>query len=122
MAVPLALAVLAPHLQGRDCLAFCDNAAAVSSLIRGTSRCTDVLEIAELCTALQLQLEMRLWIDWVDSGSNPADGLSRDGITDAWTCSQNWSLRELTGKQCPSLSEDPFFTAQLWVEHWSQQC
>ena len=122
VAIPLALAVLAPHLQGRDCLAFCDNAAAVSSLIRGTSRCTDVLEIAELCTALQLQLAMRLWIDWVDSGSNPADGLSRDGITDAWTCSQNWSLRELTGKQCPSLSEDPFFTAQLWVEHWSQQC
>ena len=90
IALPLALAVLAPHVRDRDILAFCDNAAAVSALVRGASRVEDATAIAELFTALQLQLAARNWIDWVDSDSNPADGLSRAGVHDDWTLSQGW--------------------------------
>ena len=31
----------------------------------------------------------------IDSDSNPSDGLSRLGISDAWTLAQGWRLREL---------------------------
>ena len=35
------------------------------------------------------------WYEWIDSDSNPADGLSRDGVSDQWTMSQGWELTEL---------------------------
>ena len=41
---------------------------------------------------LWLHLDMRVWIEWIDSHSNPSDGLSRDGYVDAWTLKQQWHL------------------------------
>ena len=35
---------------------------------------------------------MRLWVEWIDSDSNPSDGLSRDGLDDKWTQQQHWNL------------------------------
>ena len=32
-------------------------------------------------------------MEWIDSASNPADGLSRDGLADTWTVSQGWQLQ-----------------------------
>ena len=37
---------------------------------------------------------MKIRFEWVDSHSNPSDGLSRDGLTDAWTIEQGWDLAE----------------------------
>ncbi len=37
---------------------------------------------------------VRVWFEWVDSDSNPADGLSRDGILDSWSIAQGWDLAE----------------------------
>ena len=34
------------------------------------------------------------WHEWIDSDSNPADGLSRDGLQDEWTLNQGWDLAE----------------------------
>ena len=34
------------------------------------------------------------WFEWIDSDSNPADGLSRDGLLDQWTIQQGWELLE----------------------------
>ena len=84
-AVPIALAKLQAHSAGRDVIAFVDNEAAVSALVRGASRATDAAQLVELAHALLLKLGCRLWIEWVDSLSNPADGLSRDGVEDLWT-------------------------------------
>ena len=39
-------------------------------------------------------LECRVWIEWIDSKSNPADGLSRLGLLDPWTQGQGWELSE----------------------------
>ena len=61
----------------------------------------DCAAMAELAHALQLQLSIRLRIDWVDSDSNPADGLSRDGISDAWTLAQQYRLAEVPSEGLP---------------------
>ena len=33
--------------------------------------------------------------EWVDTESNISDGLSRSGVLDPWTQSQNWDLVEI---------------------------
>lgn len=37
---------------------------------------------------------MSMWFEWVDSQSNPSDGLSRLGLGDPWTTTQDWDLAE----------------------------
>jgi len=39
-----------------------------------------------------------VWIVYVESASNPADGLSRAGLEDPWTRAQGWQLKEVP---CP---------------------
>ena len=73
---------------------FVDNEAAVSSLIRGTSRSGDVGHIAAIAQLRLLQLGASPWFEWIDSHSNPADGLSRDGLADEWTAAQGLLLKE----------------------------
>ena len=117
IAVPIALAVFSRHTCGRDVTAFCDNAAAVSSLIRGSSTSEDVLKMGEVTALLSLDLGLRLWIDWVDSDSNPSDGLSRAGLADAWTGSQGWVCREFQAQDL-ELSGGPF-DACAKLKHWA---
>ena len=82
------------ELQGRDILWFIDNEGAVSALIRGSSGQSDVHLIAQLSNVLIHSLKCRAWYEWVDSGSNPSDGLSRDGLSDVWTTAQCWDVKE----------------------------
>ena len=112
-AVPIALAALQADVRGRDVVTFCDNEAAVSTLIRGASRSEDVTLLAELCHALALQLQVRLWVDWIDSHSNPADGLSRGGLGDQWTAQQGYDLLELSSAALPQ--------PQLEIFEWSEK-
>ena len=77
------LAALRAHgdvCRGQDLLWFVDNEAACSTLIRGASRQEDVQHIAELTHFECLRLQCRIWFEWVDSKSNPSDGLSRLGL------------------------------------------
>ena len=91
----LAAFVLTPELvAGRELVWFIDNEAALSSLIRGSSRADDVGHIAACTQVAMLQHSSSAWFEWVDSASNPADGLSRDGVRDTWTLQQGWELRE----------------------------
>ena len=41
---------------------------------------------------MAVKYHFRFWVEWIDSESNPADGLSRDGILDSWTLLQSWDL------------------------------
>ena len=89
------LAVLLNHadeVKGRDIVFFIDNEAAVAACIRGASRCEDVGLIVQAIQWEALKLGCRCWFEWIDSKSNPSDGLSRDGLEDQWTLSQNWQL------------------------------
>ena len=94
------LAVLvAPQLQPEfftdaDVLWFIDNQASVTAVVKGCSSEGDVHEIAHLAAVERCSLRTRTWYEWIDSDSNPADGLSRLGLLDAWTLQQGWSLQE----------------------------
>lgn len=83
-------------LRNCDLLWFIDNEAAASALIRGSSRPDDVHRISQLSHVLLHGLGCRAWIEWIDSDSNPSDGLSRLGLEDPWTLLQGWTLSEYT--------------------------
>ena len=63
-----------------DAIWFVDNQAALSAAIRSGCRETDVHEIAYAAATLRTRLSFRCWFEWVDSDSNPSDGLSRVGL------------------------------------------
>ena len=98
-AVYAAIWNLREELRGSDILAFVDNEGAASALIRGTSSQTDVGAVVHAVHWLLFSLGARLWVEWIDSDSNPSDGLSRDGLLDEWTQAQGWLLSE--GRQPP---------------------
>jgi len=95
VAVLTALVVAPELLNGREVVWFVDNEAALSSLIRGASRAEDVGHIAACTQLAMIEHFCTPWYEWVDSASNPADGLSRDGVKDEWTLGQGWDLTEV---------------------------
>ena len=44
--------------------------------------------IAEAPQLLWALRRVRVWIEWIDSESNPSDGLSRDGVLCNWCASK----------------------------------
>lgn len=81
-------------LRGEDCVWFIDNVGAVSALIRATSTQDDVHMVAQFSSLLGHALQTRIWYEWIDSESNPSDGLSREGLNDPWTRAQPWEVAE----------------------------
>ncbi len=71
-----------------------DNEGSASSLVKGISKHFDAGCISHLAHLLWARLGCRVWIEWINTKSNPADGLSRDGLLDAWTRKQGWALGE----------------------------
>ena len=94
-----------------DVLWFIDNEAAVASLIRASSLQPDVHLICLLAHAWIFRQGTRIWYEWIDSASNPSDGLSRDGIHDVWTLQQGWDINEYPFP-C-DLLPDAFFSSLL---------
>ena len=81
-------------LANKDVIMFVDNEAAASSIIRGAPRCNDVGDIVQAIHWLAANFAFRFWVEWIDSDSNPSDGLSRAGLADEWTREQGWALAE----------------------------
>ena len=98
-------------LHNRDVLYFIDNEAAASSWVRGTSTQEDVHDIALSAALWFHQAGCRVWYEWVDSKSNPPDGLSRQGVGDPWTASQGWDLSEVT---LPRWLCSPHSLVEMW--------
>ena len=98
--------VLAPHtLANRELVWFIDNEAALSSLVRGTSKAEDVGHVAACTQLAMLEHSCAAWYEWIDSASNPADGLSRDGIRDQWTLKQGWEITEIPPEEFQRVAE-----------------
>ena len=85
---------------------FIDNESAVASLIKASSDQPDVHRIVQTSQAVLQALGARTWFEWIDTESNPSDGLSRDGLFDVWTQSQGWSLKDYSFP--PELLPDTF--------------
>jgi len=96
----------------RDCdlLWFIDNEGAASSLVRVTSAEPDILLMVQQAHIQFSALRIRPWFEWIDSESNPADGLSRLGLSDPWTSTQDWDVRSF---DFPPLLEPQNLLAQL---------
>ena len=93
-------------LRGCDALWFLDNESAVSALIRASCSEDDVLLMVQRIHLQFHALQMRTWFEWIDSESNPADGLSRSGLDDEWTLSQPWQVQDF---EFPFLSDPATF-------------
>ena len=83
---------------------FIDNEAAASAMIKGDSRLPVVGTMAMCVQLLSIRYKVAIWFEWVDSNSNLADGLSRDGAEDPWTLDQHWDLHEFQGLPFRSLT------------------
>ena len=105
IAVPQVMAAYPDVFQGADVTWFIDNEAACSSVIRGASRHGDIASLAALTHLAVFRCDCRLWFEWIDSDSNPADGFSRKGIHDPWTIQHRWLLEELAPFTWEQLSE-----------------
>ena len=70
------------------------------ALIKGSSAKADMTAIAVALHAVFARLGVRVWVEYVESASNPADGLSRAGLEDPWTRALGWTLKKVP---CPSL-------------------
>ena len=66
-------------------------------MIKGDSRLPIVGTMAMCVQLLLIRYKIVIWFEWVDSNSNLADGLSRDGAEDPWTLDQHWELHEFQG-------------------------
>ena len=82
--------------RGRDSIWFVDNSSAVSTLIRGSAKPEDIDNISAMVTLQNAILDHGVWFEWIDSDSNPSDGLSRLGLEDPWTLEQDWKLAEVS--------------------------
>jgi hypothetical protein len=99
------------HLElfrGRDVVWFIDNTAALSILIKCASSLHDLNSIATVMHLLMAKVGCRIWFEWIDSDSNPSDGLSRDGLEDEWTKRQGWDLGTATLPEWHELAESSF--------------
>ena len=94
IAVPQALLRHPEVFRNTDVTWYIDNEAACSSLVRGSSSQEDIGLISAATHRILMELNCRIWWEWIDSDSNPSDGLSRDGCADAWTLAQGWHLHE----------------------------
>ena len=82
------------HLANRDVIWYIDNEASAAAAIRGSTSEPDVNVMIQTAHLMWMHLNARVWIEWIDSKSNPSDGLSRDGTQDEWTRRQGWWLSE----------------------------
>eukprot|EP00435_Cladocopium_sp_Y103_P010075 s1670_g2.t1 len=92
-------ALVIPHLcadvlRDSDVVWFIDNEASAAALVRVTSGEEDILLMVQHAHLQFHALRIRPRFEWIDSESNPADGLSRLGLLDEWTLSQPWHAED----------------------------
>ena len=94
LAVLLLPLLFAPLFENTDVLWFLDNVGAVTSAVSGSSSAGAVHEISQYASSLRFEHRTNAYFEWVDSLSNPSDGLSREGLKCPWTLAQGWQLSE----------------------------
>ena len=74
-------------LRGKDVIVIVDNTSALQAYVKGGSGneyIARTIQVWHLCAYL---LQFAVWFEFVPSGQNWADGISRNGIKDAWALS-----------------------------------
>ena len=81
-AAPLTVMSLPEMLRDRDVLWFIDNTSAEAALVKAGSPTQSMCAMALTATAALAGIRARTWYDHVPSPDNPADPLSRGGLSD----------------------------------------
>ena len=82
--------------RGRDVLWLIDNTSAMHAFVRGASANELLEEIVAAYWFLAFELRARVWLEWVDSKSNWADGISREFANDEFVLRHKFQVREVT--------------------------
>ena len=82
--VLVALLNMADRMRGKRGIWFIDNTAALMALVRGRSNSQDLDALAGSIPAALFALQVWMYFEWVESKSNWADGISREGLSDPW--------------------------------------
>ena len=93
-------------MRGRDVLWWVDNEGSASAPVKGSSKHEAWGSwLHHLAHLLWAELGCRVWIEWTNTKSNPADGQSCLGLQDPWTLRQGWQLSRGTLPTMASLGE-----------------
>ena len=118
LAAPLALATWRQRLERRDILLFIDNEGACANLVKGFSSQADSSAIVGQFWLMACSLELNIYVDRVESKSNPSDGPSRLDCSFLTSIGSRW-----TNPQADPL-ENPQIDPAQWFErnqgHWGE--
>jgi hypothetical protein len=88
------------QLNGTSTVAFCDNMAALQGAINGSSSALDLCCLSHMLSLRLADIDVTLWIEYVQTLSNIADGGSREGSLCKVSAANNIVLRDVV---CPVL-------------------
>ncbi len=74
---------------------YVDNTAAMSSFVKSASSNLHLERMAGLFWILACHLDLQVWFEWVDSGSNWSDGVSLDLTNDILAAELGFSLQQM---------------------------
>ena len=81
------------NLRGTDVVLFVDNSVAISAFIKGRSGNADLDAMAQRIHLHCYRIDVRIWVEYVESDSNWADGTSREGLAGRWAATNNFTCR-----------------------------
>ena len=102
LGVMVAFKFFGDFLQSQSSIAFCDNMGALYAIVKGDSSCLDVAILSHELALKIASIDSQLWLEYVASQSNVADGGSRTGIDCRTSASLNILLRSVP---CPILPQ-----------------
>ena len=81
LAVAGALSTFRDIIAGRDIIVFCDNQSVCAALTKGASKALDIQFFATAFRTLCQEFRCCQLIEWIPTDANPADSLSRIGLS-----------------------------------------
>jgi hypothetical protein len=81
LAVAGALSTFRDIIAGHDMIVFCDNQSVCAALTKGASKALDIQFFATAFHTLCQEFHCCPWIEWIPTDANPADSLSRIGLS-----------------------------------------
>ena len=93
--VPLALLLWPDAFRGRRMVWYVDNTSAMAAFVKGTSKSPELERIVNLFWILSFHLDCSVWFEWVDSGSNWSDGVSRLLERDPFAADHGFKLQKM---------------------------
>ena len=81
LAVAGALSTFRDIIAGHDIIVFCDNQSVCAALTKGASKALDIQFFATAFHILCQEFHCCPWIEWIPTDANPADSLSRIGLS-----------------------------------------